>query len=598
VTRWAKQAVEGKFVAGELVRYAAERHLRDLVDGPARGLYWDPAAAARVLRFFPAMLLITAGAKAGKPFDPLPWHLFSGGSLFGWKTASGRLRFRTAWLETAKGQAKSPFMAAIGLYMMGWHGIPRSEVYSIGWDKRTANVLFTDAVSMCRAQIPDQEEGETLESSGEVLIRGVLGNAWKIEFPATNSFFQALANTDTISGPRPSCVGADEIHEFKDRKPLDTWAEAVAKEPGDALLLMGTNTPASTQIVGTDLSERFQKIVKGDFNDDEAFAYIARVDKADHETVFDDETCWKKSMPALGITFPIENIRGRVNSARIELSTEMSVKRLYFGIPIGVVGFWMEEEAWAAVQAPVVPAEHKGEKCWLSLDLSKKNDLTALSAGWEGKKGSADHLFVKTWYWTVQDGLAFRAKRDGAKYVEWAADPAVDFTPVPGKTIDKTFAAMEVAKICAEHEVQFLAYDVAGIADFIAACEQIGLAVWLYEGPDKPEGQGLKLVRHGQGKRRMFEERQLTMPTSIEWLEDRVLNDTITIDDSPVTYMCAGNAIIDSDGQDNRCFDKARSRGRIDGLVTVAMVTGAASMNEKPPPDISDFLRNGLMVSG
>ena len=193
--------------------------------------------------------------------------------------------------------------------------------------------------------------------------------------------------------------------------------------------------------------------------------------------------------------------------------------------------------------------------------------------------------------------MADRARRDLAKYVEWADDPEVEFTALPGATIDKTFAAAEVARLVAEHDVQFLAYDVAGMADFMAACEQIGLAVWLYEGPDKPEGYGLKLVRHNQGKRRVFEEKQLTMPTSIERLEDGVLDGSITIDNSPVTYMCAANAIIESDGQDNRMFDKAKSRGRIDGIVTTAMAVGATLMNAGPPPiDFDDLIKNAVIV--
>lgn len=526
----------------------------------------------RVLRFFPALLSITAGARAGHRFDPLPWHTFCAGSLFGWKTASGRLRYRNAWFETGKGQAKSPLMGAIGLYMMGWHGIPRSEVYSIGWDKRTANVLFTDAVSMCRSQIPERDEGETLESCGQVVIRGVLGNAWKLEHPATNSFFQALANTDSISGPRPACVAADEIHEFKDKKPIETWRQAITKQYGDALLLLGTNTPASTQIVGTEYSEHYQKVAKGEIKDDEAFSFIARVDKADQETVFENEKCWIKALPALGITFPIENIRGEVASAKSLLSTAMSVKRLYFGIPTGSVDFWIAEEAWAAVQGSVDVAALKGRKCWLSLDLSKKNDLTALTATWIDAKG---HLWSKTLYWTTKDGLADRARGDNAPYPQWVADKYL--SAVPGAVIDKTFVAAEVKRLCNEHDIQFLAFDVAGIADFISACEQIGFPVWKWEGPDKPQGHGLKLVSHAQGKRRMFEDRQLTMPTSIERLEDRILTGGITIESSPVTYSCAGNAFIDSDGQGNRCFDKKRSRGRIDGVVTIAMGCGAAS---------------------
>jgi phage terminase large subunit-like protein len=563
--------VEGRIIAGEIVRHAAERHLRDLKDGQARGLHWSPEKAAHALGFFPAVLSVTAGAKAGEPFHPLPWHTFVIGSLFGWRKDSGRMRFRAGWLETGKGQAKSPLMAAIGIYLMGYYGIPRSEIYSIGQDRATANVLFKDAVAMCRAPIPGGDESDTLEERGEVVIRGEGDNAWKIEHPETSSKFQSLANGEAISGPRPTAVLADEIHEFKHGTSIETWRRAIAKMPGDAIMLLGTNTPASTQIVGTEYSEFYQKVAKGEIRDDEAFAFIARVDKADRETIFDNEQVWAKALPALGVTFPIENIRGEVNTARQLLSTALSVKRLYFGIPIGAIDFWIAEEAWSDVQGKVDPEELKGCRCWLSLDLSQKNDLTALTAVWIDDDG---HLWAKTWYWTTKQGLADRARADQAPYEQWVADKHL--TAVDGAVIDKTYVAQQVAKIVAEHDVQFLAFDPAGMADFMKACEDVGLDVWKYEGPDKPEGQGLKLVSHAQGTRVMFEDKQLCMPRSIERLEDRILTGGITIDASPVTYSCAANAALASDGQKNRAFDKKRSRGRIDGLVTIAMATGAA----------------------
>jgi len=573
-TAWAVDVVEGRIIAGEIVRHAAERHLRDLKDGQARGLHWSPEKAAHALGFFPAVLSVTAGAKAGEPFHPLPWHTFVIGSLFGWRKDSGRMRFRAGWLETGKGQAKSPLMAAIGIYLMGYYGIPRSEIYSIGQDRATANVLFKDAVAMCRAPIPGGDETDTLEERGEVVIRGEGDNAWKIEHPETSSKFQSLANGEAISGPRPTAVLADEIHEFKHGTSIETWRRAIAKMPGDALMLLGTNTPASTQIVGTEYSEFYQKVAKGEIRDDEAFAFIARVDKADRETIFDNEAAWPKALPALGVTFPIENIRGEVNMARQLLSTALSVKRLYFGIPIGAIDFWIAEEAWSAVQGTVDPESLKGCKCWLSLDLSQKNDLTALTAVWMDEDG---HLWAKTWYWTTKEGLADRARADQAPYEQWAADPEeTGLTAVPGSVIDKTFVAARVKELVAEHDVQFLAFDPAGMADFMKACEDIGFDVWRYEGPDKPEGRGFKLVSHAQGKRVMFEDRQLCMPRSIERLEDRILTGGITIDASPVTYSCAANAALDTDGQNNRAFDKKRSRGRIDGLVTIAMATGAA----------------------
>lgn len=570
-TAWAQAAVGGRIVVGELVGQAAERHLRDLRDGPARGLVWRPERAARATGFFPACLSITAGAMAGKPFTLLPWFEFCVGSLFGWHKDSGRLRFRNGWLETGKGQAKSPGMAAIGLYLMGYCGIARSEVYSIGQDRATANVLFRDAVSMCRAPIPGGDEDDTLEKRGEVVIRGELDNAWKIEHPDSGSKFQSLANGEAISGPRPTAVLADEIHEFKHGGAIETWKRAIAKMPGDAMMLLGTNTPASTQIVGTELSEFYQKVVRGEIQDDEAFAFIARVDKADRETVFENEACWPKALPALGITFPVENIRGEVNTAKALLSTAMSVKRLYFGIPTGSIDFWINEESWEAVQGFVDEIALRGCKCWLSLDLSDKNDLTALTVTWLDEIG---HLWAKTFYWTTKEGLADRARADMAPYDQWVEAKHIE--AVPGAVIDKTFVAAKVAEICANHAVEFLAFDPAGIGDFIAACEEVGLPVWKWQGPAKPAGQGLKIVSHAQGTRVMFEDKQLCMPRSIERLEDRVLKKGITIDASPVTRACAANAALIEDGQKNRAFDKKRSRGRIDGLVTIAMATGAA----------------------
>lgn len=587
-TAWARDVVNGKIVSGELARHAAARHLRDLKDGPSRGLIWKPDKALRAIEFFPAVLAITAGAKAGEPFNLLPWHTFCVGSLFGWHNASGRLRFRNAWLETGKGQAKSPLMAAVGLYLMGWYGVARSEVYAIAWDKDQANVLFKDAVAMCRATIPGMEDGDSLESRGEVILRGNLDNAWKIEHADTNSKFQSLANGESISGPRPTAVLADEIHEFKNGDAIETWQRAIAKMPGDAMMILGTNTPAAVQITGTAYSEYYQKIAKGEIVDDEAFAFIARVDKTDDP--FNDESCWPKSLPALGITFPAENIRGEVNRSRQLLSTQMSVKRLYFGIPVGAIDFWIAEEAWVAACGKVDPESLKGCKCWLALDLSQKNDLTALTCVWEDKNA---HLWAKTWYWTTAEGLKDRELADNAPYTQWVDGGFIE--SVPGPVIDKTFVAAQVAKIVSEHDVELLAFDPAGIGDFIAACDEIGLQAWKWQGSEEWQGEGLKLVSHAQGTRIIFEDKQLCMPRSVERLEDRILRKSITIDTSPVTYSCAANAALIEDAQKNRAFDKRKSRGRIDGLVSTAMGVGAATLFSRARSVYED---RGLLTIG
>jgi phage terminase large subunit-like protein len=199
-TAWAQAAVRGDFVVGELVAAAAERHLRDLKDAKARGYFWRPELAQRAIDFFPSVFTITDGPAAGKPFNLIPYQTFCVGSLMGWVNADSRWRFRSAWIETGKGQAKSPLMAGLGLYAMGWCGFERAQIYSIAANKQTANVLFKDAAAMCRAQVPGYDDDESLQGLGHVVLRGELDNAWKIEHPSTGSFFLPLAGGEQQSG--------------------------------------------------------------------------------------------------------------------------------------------------------------------------------------------------------------------------------------------------------------------------------------------------------------------------------------------------------------------------------------------------------------
>jgi hypothetical protein len=63
-TAYALAVMRGEVITGHAVRRACERHLRDLEEGPARGLRFDRAAAARVLKFFSQALLAGRGAHA------------------------------------------------------------------------------------------------------------------------------------------------------------------------------------------------------------------------------------------------------------------------------------------------------------------------------------------------------------------------------------------------------------------------------------------------------------------------------------------------------------------------------------------------------
>jgi phage terminase large subunit-like protein len=561
--------VSGKIVAGKFVRAQCARHLRDLETCHARGLSWDLKEAEDALDWFPAFLTITEGAKEGEPFHPLPWHEFVIGSVFGWRDQNGFIRFRFVWLETGKGQAKSPLMAAIGIYLCGFYGRRRAEVYCIGETKDTARVMFRDAVAMLRAPMPEGE-GETLEDE-EFIIRGTGELAYKVEHPGTSSSMQPIASGDAISGPKPILVAGDEIHEMKSNKAVEMWRAAVTKKYGDSILMLGTNTPSADQQVGTDYSEFCQKVLTGDFTDDSVFAYIARVDDGDDP--LNDESCWIKALPALGLTYPIDNVRKLVVTAKQQISTQLTTKRLYFGIPVGSAGFWTSQQAWNECQGHVDEEEMRGRRAHLALDLSEKNDLTAMSAAWEGER-----LAVKSWYWTREFEIEERSTADTIPYRELEAAGLITVTP--GRVIDYTFVAAQIIEFCGRHDVVQMAIDSAHMEKLCEAFKTAGFDYWIEEG-DESTGIGLKVVRHKQGNTVSFDGKYLDMPTSITQLEDHMLKGTVVIDQSKLTSICARNAIIVADGFNNRAFDKKRSRGRIDGVVTLAMAVGSATTEMK-----------------
>ncbi len=565
-SEYARRVLDGEIIAGKYVRLACERHFADLDSGAARGIYFDAEAAQEAIEFFPAMFTITDGPKAGEPFDLLDWHTFVVGSLFGWHKA-GRLRFRNLWLETGKGQAKSPLMGGISIYVCGFLGIQRAQCYAIASKLDQAKIPFKDGAALCRADIPDL--GESLEERGDVFISGKGENAWRIEFTESSSFFEAKATTDSLSGPRPDCVIADEVHEFMTDKPIELWAAGVAKKSGSAFMILGTNTPAIDQIVGTEQSEYYQRLLEGIFEDDEAFAYIARVD--DDDDPFADESCWIKAMPALGVTFDYENVRGVVNRGKNDEGKRLTVSRLYFGIPVGSSGFWVDEAAWRDCIKDIKEEDLEGKKCFLSLDLSEKNDLTALGAVW---KGQDDRLLARINYWTTPAGLERRSALDRIPYKVYVAKGELKVTQ--SAVVDYEFVALRIAEMVAQYDVDSLTVDPSFWEKFRDACEKVGLAVWVYEGPEEPEGDGLKVVRHSQGTKVAFGERNLCMPHSITRLTDKVLTKEIVIQTNRLTQYCAANTVIKTDAIGNQMFDKSRQRGRMDGMIALAMATGAS----------------------
>lgn len=103
VTRYAREVVSGKVVAGELHILACKRHLDDLKKQNSKDFpyYYNPAKADEIISYAET-LTIAEGTKP-KPVKLLDSQAFDLGATFGWfKQSNNKRRFRRRYKSVAR----------------------------------------------------------------------------------------------------------------------------------------------------------------------------------------------------------------------------------------------------------------------------------------------------------------------------------------------------------------------------------------------------------------------------------------------------------------------------------------------------------------
>lgn len=564
-TDYARKVVAGELPAGPHVRAQCQRHLNDLKNAKRKGLAWSIEHAERAYQFFENILKLNGGQFEGKSFELLPWQAFIVGSLFGWLKSDGFRRFTLAYIETAKGSGKSPLAGGTGLYMMTADREPRAEIYAAARTKDQAQVLFRDAVAMVK---------QSPLLSDRLDLSGGAGREWNIAFVKTGSWFRPISSEDGKSGPRPHCALLDEIHEHTDDSIVEMM-QAGTKFRRQPLIFMITNSGADRTGVCWRYHDMAIKVANGTIEDDSFFSYVCALDDGDDP--FADESCWAKANPSLGITFTHEYLRKQVNRARGMPSKEGVVRRLHFCQWTDAISDWIGRDLWMACEEDFLVEANRNLPCWLSLDLASKRDLVSLSAVWKRPDGCFDHA---CWAWTPKDTLEERERQDNVPYHQWVTEGHI--FAVSGRLVDKRHPALFVQEFCARHLVRAMAYDQAQIDDFKLACDDIGFETWVWQGDPHDFGDGLMLVRHGQGFMGFNSKAMLWMPRSISTLEERIIHRRVRFQPNPVLRWNSASAVLEADATGNRKWNKRKATGRIDHIVTTTMAVGIAELELGP----------------
>lgn len=555
---YAKAVTSKKIIAGPHVRAACRRHIKDLKEAKKRGYHYDIEKANRVIEFSQEICCLNGGDFEGVPFDPLLWQKFILCNLFGWVKQDGTRRFRTAFVETSKGSGKSPLAGLIGIYGLVADNEPRAEIYAAASKKDQAMILFRDAVAM-------RNLSPYLKS--KLKTSGTGANVWNLAYIEKGAFFRPISADDGQSGPRPHVVLLDEIHEHRNDTVIEMM-RAGTKGRRQALIFMITNSGHDKTSVCWNYHEYAIKVASGVLQDDSFFSYVCAMDKDDEP--FDDEDCWIKTNPSLGVTIQKEYIREQVTAAKGMPSKESVVRRLNFSQWVGASNPWLSQDVWMAAQNNYSEDDLIGRECFAGLDLSSVHDLTAFVLLFPPTEKD-QHWRILPYFWLPEEGLYQKGQRDGVDYINWVNNGHLLITP--GKVIDKSFVCAKIAEISSKFNLLVIGYDRWRIDDL----RQVMSA----------EGININLQDFGQGYK--------DMAPAVDEFERLLLSGKMKHNGNPCMTFCAANTVISADPANNRKPAKDKSTGRIDGIVAAVMAIGK-SINYEKQNDMDSMIANLIIV--
>lgn len=599
VSLYALAVLAGTVPAGPHVRDACARHERDRATAEARGLRWDAGLANRAIDFFPDVLRLAGGEHEGKPFELHDWQAFVVGSLFGWQKGEYR-RFRIGYIEAGKGAGKSPLGAGLAIYMTIADNEPRSEAYMAAVDKEQATIPFRDAIAMIK--LSDELAAEFSLSGGE-------GKEWHAAHLGSGSLIKPISSESTgkgKSGYRPHFVLLDEVHEHPTNAMVEFMTKGT-KGRRQPLIVMITNSGVNRQSVCFEYHTYGASVAAGTITDDSFFSYICAVDEKDNPFTDDPDPVlgyplsWAKANPSIGVTFQPSYLEGEIARARGMPSSESLARRLNFCQWVDATNPWIDGDLWRACEKEPgeFPAddELKERPCFLSLDLGSKRDLAAKARTWPDDNGGFDAAVE---FWTPGDTLEERERSDRVPYRAWVTGEHLN--AVAGRSLDFAYIAKSVSEDVARFNVVGLAFDQWRIEDFQRELDDVGIESWIAEWDAKDErwverdkkqpGEGLMLIRHGQGFGGGANQSTLWMPRSIGVTEDAIMQGKLRVLFNPVLRWNSASAVLESDATGNKKWEKRKSTGRIDGIVALSMAIGAAT--NVPAPEESVYATEGI----
>ena len=528
----------------------------------------------RIIAFIET-LQVPDGALVGQNLRLRPFQKKIITEVYGPTWPDGRRVVRQAVMSIGKKNAKTALVAALTLAHMCVKDlvVRNSQLYSLAFDREQAAIVYKYASAMI---LMDEELADRLN---------IIDSRKRIVDRISGSEFSALSGEKKGKhGKSASFIAFDELADFgTDGTLYDALMTARGAHIDSLAWVFSTQSPDDEAIL-SQLVDYGLKVQRGEI-DDPGFKLFLWTTPEEADPW--EEANWYLANPALGDFKSLESMRDEAQKAQNMPSREASFRNLHLNQRIDAAAHFITPDLWKGCGAAPDLADVAGRQWWGGLDLSSKNDLTALVLVSPEESGA---WAVLPFFWAPGDNLRQKEAHDRAPYTVWRDQGFL--MARPGKIIDYAWVAQQIQGLLEKgYQIAAIKFDRWRINDLRRELDAIGVETWIY-GQDWQEGDkggrpdGLCLISHGQG----FKD----MNPAVEVLEDLLTEKRLRHGMHPVLTWCASNVCIQSDPAGNRKPDKLRSTGRIDGAVALMMaLNGAVSAAEEPK---SVYETRGLWV--
>ncbi|MBK8916478.1 MAG: terminase large subunit [Phycisphaerales bacterium] len=478
----------------------------------------------KVIAFIEAYCLIPSGQHVGKPMRLEPFQ-----RRFILDVYDNPYGTRRAYLSIARKNGKTGLIAGIVLaHLVGPETRTNTQIVSGAQSREQAGIVFDLAAKMVQLSEKLSKVVRIVPST-----KRLIGLARNVEYRALS------AEGKTAHGLSPVLAILDEVGQVEG--PRDAFISAITTSQGayEHPLLIAISTQAPTD---HDLFSIWLDSAKNAPDP----RIVSHVYAAPEECALDDRSAWAAANPALGVFKAMSDLESAAKLALAMPANEPEFRNYSLNQRVEAASPFVSKSVWEANGAD--PGDVSGRRVWGGLDLASVNDLTALVLVDEA--GGAHSTF-----WLPKAGLVEKSRSDHVPYDLWEREGYLQTTP--GKAIEYEYIAECLRGVFDRCDVQAIGFDRYNMKFLRPWLERSGFT----------ESELERFVEFGQGT--------ASMTPALRALETRLLNGALRHGGNPILRMCAANArVVGESGA--RKFDKAKARGRIDGMVALAMAVGVA----------------------